>query len=322
MRSGKGIMRWGEPIPQVRTRNLVLYPLSFLPKAVRLDSSVIKGCLSVDNVLTNSMQITNRGNINIYSVIVDKVESDMVLGRFVKLKKDNIEKLRKNQPTQKIEEILEVTGIDEYIEANSYFVWNLINNLMLAEYNPESLNVLTRNSSKVLAYTLSRCNAYNSNISLEPFLSQEFIQEIIQNKGSVYKYRLLFKDINKKYLESQGMTADLIWKMAKIDGFDLSLGINIAVSQTLTDGFYQELKVIADRIRGKAKKYVVYTDEGNFDLIGDKYIYYNRTVSLKDTIAEYRKEIYDNIRTELQSRTESLESIRRIEAQKQQTLPD
>lgn len=315
-------MLWGEPIPQVRTRNLVLYPLSFLPKAVRVDSRVIKGCMSVDNVLTNSMSITNRGNINIYSIIVDAVETDMVMGRFVKLKKDNIEKLRKNHPTQKIEEILEVTGIDEYIEANAYFVWNLANNLMLAEYNPESLNVLTGNSSRVLAYTLRRCNAHNSNISLEPFLSQEFIREIIQNKGSVYKYRLLFKDINKKYLESQGMTADLIWKMAKIDGLDLSLGINIAVSQTLTDGFYQELKTIADRIKGKAKKYVVYTDEGNFDLIGDKYIYYNRTVSLKDTITEYRKEIYDNILTELQSRTESLESIRRIEAQKQQILPD
>ena len=265
-------------------------------------------------------KVTSRGYENTYSAIVDSVDSDFVRGRFVKLKKDNIEKLKKISQNGKnaFEEKLEVTGIDEYIEANAYFVWNLNNNLILAQYNPDSLNVLTRYSRVILGSSLSRCNVFSANIQLEPFPSDEFIDEIIRKKGLVRKFRLSFKNMNKKQMESLGMSSDLIWEIADTDELGLTVSTSIELNQpkTLTREFYNKLKEIAYRILRKTSKYVVYTDEGNFDLIGEKFIYYNETVEIKDTIEEYRKEIYGKMLHKLHEQTEILENIRKLEEQK------
>ena len=295
-----------------RNKTLTLYPFLLYAGLTKPNISGVLGCLDVQRVMDNALITTHRGAENKYSVIVDSAIDNFVLGRFVKLKKDNIEKLKQTLEKGIIEEF-EPTGIDEFIEANAYFVWNLSNDLMLAEYNTESLNVLSRNSTKLLRNALKKCNAVNHDIELEPFPSREFIKEIIKNGGQVYKYHLSFKSLNKRELENIDVTSNLIWAMAGTGELGMTVSVKIGDPMTLTHQLYEKLKGIANRIRNDTNKYVVYTDEGNFDLIGEKFIYYSEDVAIRDTKEEYRAEIYGRIRNKLIDQTETLGSIRKLE---------
>lgn len=291
-----------------KERPLTLYPLTVLPKEQSLGGTPVAEWLQIDNVIKNAKTFRHRGVENYYSMVIDKGENGKLYGRFVKLKKDNVEKLIIDE--KRFGEELQKTGEKEYIEANAYFVWDTNECLMLAEYNTDSVNILTGTSSNLLNQIFAQYDSLDE-ISLTPFPSKQFIQQIIEDRGYVSKYYLSFKDLNKSYLEELGLDGGIVWDIAEQGGLGLNFTINLERSKTLTEQFYERLKSIADRIFHMAKKFVVYTDEGNFDLIGEKFIYYNQGALIRDDIQAYRDEIYTTIQDTLLERVASLKGIRK-----------
>ena len=286
-----------------------MYPLSIDPALKLLDNQLIFKAWQKVNVFNNVQEIEVRKVINYYSIIVDYIDKAYINGRFVKLKTDNIETINKNTT----DEDLEVIGPDKYIEANSYFIWDTKNNLMLGQWNKESLNVLTKNGSAVLTNLLIKYNFSNSDVRLEPIPSKELIIDIIKNKGRIQKYFLKFKHINKPYFEeagkNEGITDTLIWDIAENRAMDLSLNLKLNDPITLTQSFFSKLKGIAHRNKKIQEKFAVYTDEGNFDLLGEKYVYYTEYVDIGKNLQEYRKNIYGAIQNVY---TAQLETILRM----------
>lgn len=301
-------------IAKQRTKTIVLYPFALTPSNFTVNLETLSECMSKKRILDNHIEVSSRGAVHVYSVIVDSTLGDFVAGRFVKLKTDNIETIDKRT----FEEDLAIIGVDKYIEENAYFIWNLRTNILLAQFNLDSLNVLTGNSNKVLKKALSECGLLH-NIEIAPFPSKEFIQNIIENKGTIYKYNLSFSELSKPYLEEMGMQSDLIWEIAENQGVELGIFIKLSHHQTLTESLYSKLKNLVSRILPGAKRFVVYTDEGNFDLIGDKAIYYSETVLIYDDLDLYRQEIYNVIRKKLMAETSNLLEIRK-KMEKNQTL--
>ncbi len=298
-----------------RTKTITLYPFSISPNEYPVDVAVIKENLRKEKVIDNSIEVRARGAVNTYSIILDDFRDSKFYGRFVKLKSDNIETLNKTT----FEEDLETIGEDKYIEQNAYFVWNVSNNLLLAQWNLESLNVLTGNSNKVLKKALTN-SAVDSNVQMEPFPSKEFIENIIQNRGEIWKYRLSFKELGKSYSESNGLGGSVVWDLAEDQEVGIDLVVRLSQRKTLTSKFFEGLQRIAERIRGSTKKFVVYTDEGNFDLIGEKAIYYSETVKVMNDLNEYRNEMYRLINNKLSEETGNLLEIRRISERRRPDL--
>ncbi len=292
----------------VRIKPLTLYPLLFLPRKDLFSGAELKEELNIQRVMENKFPINYRGNENLYSVIVDDYDKNFTFGRFSKLKKDNIERLQIEDKGDFREE-LDVTEENEYIEANAYFVWDLDNNILLAEYNRDSLNVLSNSLVKVLGNAFRTRGIHGIDLTLQPFPSEEFIQEIIAKKGRVYKYYLSLKEMNKESLEHYGASSELIWQIARTGQLGISTTFRLADGQSFTSTIYENLKKIADKVRKDANKMIVYTDAGNFDLIGDKAIYYNTDVTLKNEINAYRKEMYQVIKEKL---TENIDLLLEI----------
>jgi len=191
--------------------------------------------------------------------------------------------------------------------------------LLLAQWNLESLNVLTGNSNKVLKNALS-ISGLDSNIQMEPFPSKEFIENIIQNRGEVWKYRFSFRELSKSYSETKGLGGPIVWDVAEDQEVGIELVVKLSQRKTLTQSFFNKLSNIANEIRGGTKKFVVYTDDGNFDLIGEKAIYYSEDVTALDDLDEYRNEIYKVIGNKLVEETDNLLGIRRISENKRPDL--
>ncbi len=303
----------------VRMKPLTLYPLLFLPRSDLFSGMELKEELNVQRVMENKFPINYRGNENLYSVIVDDYEKNFAFGRFSKLKKDNIERLQIQEKGDWKEE-LDVTEENEYIEANAYFVWDLDNNILLAEYNRDSLNVLSNSLEKVLGNAFRTRGIHGTDITLQPFPSEEFIQEIIVKKGHVYKYYLSLKELNKENLEYYGASSELIWEIASTGQLGISTTFRLGDKQSFTSTVYEKLKKIADKVRKDANKMIVYTDAGNFDLIGDKAIYYNTDVILKNEINAYRHEMYLSIKEKLTENTDLLLQILKKMEKKQTRL--
>ena len=238
---------WGEAgmiaaNPKDKQKPLVLYPLSMGPALKSLDDQVIFKAWQKDNVFKNVQEIEVRGIKNFYSIIVDSLDIGYINGRFIKLKKDNIETI--NKITK--DEGLEVIGEDKYIEANSYFIWDTKCNIMLAQWNIDSLNVLTKKAGEILTNILKKYNINTVNVRLVPIPSQQLISDIIKQKGKVDKYFLKFNHINKPYFEKagkdEGITDTLIWDIANRGSMDLSLNIKLINPITLTQSLFDKLK--------------------------------------------------------------------------------
>jgi hypothetical protein len=278
-----------------KQKPLVLYPLSIDPTLKSLDDQVIFNAWQKNNVFKNVQEIEDRGIKNFYSIIADSLNNGYINGRFVKLKTDNIETI--NKITK--DEGLEVIGDDKYIEANSYFIWDTKNNIMLAQWNIDSLNVLTKKAGEILTNLLKKYNISTVDVRLVPIPSQQLISDIIRQKGKVHKYFLKFTRINKPYFESagkdEGITDTLIWDLANRGSMDLSLNIKLINPITLTQSFFDKLKNIANKNKKMQKRFGVYTDEGNFDLLGDKYVYYTKYVDIGKNLPEYRNNVYKAI---------------------------
>lgn len=253
--------------------------------------------------------------MNIYSIILDDFEDSRFYGRFVKLKNENIETIDKKNFDEKFEKI----GEDKYIEQNAYFVWNVSNNLLLAQWNLESLNVLTGNSNKVLKKALSK-SGVDTGAQMEPFPSKDFIENIIQNRGEIWKYSLSFKELGKPYSETKGLGGSVVWDVAEDQEVSIDLVVRLSQRKTLTQSFFDKLSGIANVIRDGTKKFVVYTDDGNFDLIGEKAIYYSEKITVLDDLDQYRNEMYRVIKNKLTEETDNLLGIRRISEKKRPDL--
>ena len=295
-----------------KQKPLVLYPLSLDPILKSLDNQVILDALQRDNIFDNAQEFIDRGIKASYSIIADYIENGYINGRFVKLKTDNIETIDKKT---KLED-LQVIGEDKLIEANSYFIWDTTRNLMIAQWNRESLNVLTKKSGSILSNSLNKHNIINLEVGLQSFPSEELIKYIIQNKGNVHKYFLKFNQLSKPYFEQSGrdagITDTLIWDIANRESIGLSLTIKLDNPLTLTQSLLDKLKNIANKNKKIQTRFGVYTDEGNFDLIGDKYVYYTEYVDIGANLQEYRENVYKAINSIYAEERDAILRMRKV----------
>ncbi len=302
-------------ITKKRNKTLILYPFTISPREFVVDSTRLTECLSIKRLFDNKVEIKARGGVNQYSITVDFYEDGFVFGRFVKLKTDNIETIDKKTMYEDLQKI----GEDKFIEQNAYFVWSLSTNLFLGQWNLESLNVLTGNSNLVLQNAISKCNL-GRNIKIEPFPSKEFIQNIIENRGLINKYKLSFRELSKTYLEDYGMGGETVFQIAEDQSVELDIEIKLSQRKTLSQSVFDNLKSVTEHILPGTKKFIVYTNDGNFDLIGEKAIYYSQKIPIMDDLALYRKQIYNLIKKKLIEETNKLLKITKITNAAQQTL--
>ena len=111
-----------------------------------------------------------------------------------------------------------------------------------------------------------------------------------------------------------------MWELAENNGLKLDLVLTLSEHPTLTENLYAKLKTLAKHIASDAKQFVVYTDEGNFDLVGEKMIYFSEKVAIKNELEDYRREVYATITEKLNSEAKNLLEIRRIVSERSPTL--
>jgi len=282
-----------------RPKHLVLYPL-YVEGYNNLNGNMLKNCLSIDNVLNNIL-VKNYKNLKIevnYSLVADKLDNNYIYGRFIKLKKDNIEKLMQDTQSniEKIKEELLTLKDNEFIEENAYFVFNLKSGIMLANYNPDSVNILKSAASDTFNNAMQKCK-YNDPIKLYPFPSDELIDDMINNGSQILKYHIIFPQLSLQRIEDidkHGVFNDIFSLADSNQSFGLMFEMSLSKPQTLTHKVLNLLKEYIKKF-GKIEKFTVYTDYMNFDLIADRYVYFSIDIEVKDDLEDNMKNIYKNI---------------------------
>lgn len=280
---------------------LVLYPL-YLSYYSSLDANNLKNCLSKENALSKNIfekDYKNNGKKILYSIVADKFENNFMYGRFIKLNSNYMEKIKEDIQSNKVtitEELVKLeTGA--YFAQNAHFVCNLNSGIMLANYNSDSVNILTSAAPDTFNHALQQCNL--PTIKLTPFPSSELINEMIKKKAQIFNYYISFPQLSVQYIENIGKDNSDIFKMVfglldTTPGFKLKFKLTPSHPEILTPN---KLKSLRQFIRKSEKmdRFTVYTDYMNFDLVADKYVYYSTEIDQKEDIDENREVIYKNI---------------------------
>lgn len=259
---------------KIRERKMTLYPLILnLNNNVNLTSKEIADCLKSERILINMKRLGTKLIDNLYSIVVDHYENGLLKGRLLKLRQDPLEKVIDDKVKKEIIEKILATPENEYLEESVLFVWNIYEGIMFAQFNPDTVNVLHSKPFALINNAVFICKRVLLLNELHPLPSKEFIKEIVEKKGGIKKYVLKFGDINLKYLEDAGIKSDL-WEIAEQNNFSLDLILKPQGNLRLNIGLFNMLEKFADKFSNKAKNLTVNTEIGNFDLIGEKLIFF------------------------------------------------
>jgi hypothetical protein len=265
-------------IPPPKTKNFNLYPLLVLPRDLKIDPNFLFECVAKERIPLNVVRTYWNQEAITYTIIGDSLDGRFVRGRFLKLIKDDIGRI----DLEKLKEEIITNGPSEYVEENSHFIYDTSLNLVLAEYNPGGVNVLTKRASQLLDNAIKKCARDLRNIIVNPIPSEEFIEQIV-GTGFTKSARIHFERINLKYLEDKGATSSLISALAEEEGFDLGIFAKMTVPRPLSVEKFKGFKELADKFKGKADSLKVNTDEGNFDIIKDNLLYFNAEIERSNT---------------------------------------
>lgn len=212
---------------------------------------------------------------------------NIMFGRFLKLRKESFSRI----DMDKLEEEVIENGPNEFLEEEAHFIMDTENNIILARYNPHSLNVLSRRSEEILNYALKVCGINRGRIQVRPIPSDELI-EGLTNKTNIESYKITLDGLNLDYLEMHGINSRIIKRLAKDGGIDLMLSMRFLSPPMFTREKHAELKNEVTELGTRAKSFKVKTEDGSFDLIKENLLYYEIEIDVDS---------YSRMRTRLQS---------------------
>jgi len=274
-------------------KTYTIYPLRILERTFKLDIQKFRASTTIHNIIGNKIDV-KWSNENIpYSIITDKpywedengnilnneTKAESILfGRFLRLRKGPISQL----DVQKFQEEVVTNTPSKFLVESAHFVLDTANNIMLAEYNTDSVNILSNRVSEIFKRVLDLINAAKSFQHILPIPSDELIKNIINKESSINGYILKLGDINLDYLEKNlGIGSEKIKALLDAYNMDLTINIIFKYGPKITKGRYDSLKKLFKSDRN-AKSLKVKTEEGNFDIIKDNLLYYQVNVDISD----------------------------------------
>lgn len=287
-------------------RPVTLYPLIVLPKKLKINPTTFFECIKIENFPENEITIQFKGESNTYTVIGDRIDStsnSIVQGRFVKFNKEIKGKIKENPPSEAELGL----AVDEYLEEETFFLYDTKNGIIIAEYNPRAVNVLFSRATLLLDKVLYKCQNIRMD-SLSPIPVGNFLDKI-RNKGHARKIRISLKWANIDYLEKIGITSRKLKLYGGNIDFEISQQIKYRTDVVTSDQFLQNINELRAQILDKGKSLKIYTDKGNFDLIRDNFVSYEIHVDNDGNHAQIIDRFHDLVFDQYMKSQENLKSM-------------
>lgn len=217
-----------------------------------------------------------------FAMLIDKVNGDLVYGRFVKLAKDLPDIADMKQKEENVE-----LDPDKVIEYASHFIWDVKEEFLLGEYNNYCIRYF--NTSRISDYFKEKAHL---TVNIEPVPLQDVIIELLKSKvfySASIKIPRIRSDILSKLFHSQGGFFDYLSEEES--------EIYIEVRQSLKKGglarkFIEHL--IKFKRDGDFKSIKIATEEAIYELIGDTI--FNATINVKKRKRKIdRNDLYEKL---------------------------
>jgi|GEM_PF-2177489 len=293
------------------TKTYIFYPLQILGKVFKWDLDKFLPATSINNIKLNIYEVTHNGEKILYSLITEKpyweaddgnlipeeIKADgIIFGRLLKLRNDAISRIDLDVLK---EEILTNAG-SKFLLESSYFAIDTKNNIMLGQYNKNSVNVLSSRAGEIFKNSLSKLNLGQNFEYILPIPTDELIKVIIKKESSVHNYKLFFKDINLNYLEKVlDISSEKLKILSEQNNFNFIMTISFRSKPRFTDKVFHKMKGSFTKDK-KLDKLKISTEDGNFDLLNQNYLYYPISIEIP-VIKDYKdyEKLRDNIQKEM-----------------------
>lgn len=266
-------------------KTYVFYPLQIISRHFNLDVNKFRKATVRDKVIDNKVDIDWRDEKIPYSIITDSSYWDdgvdshnvdgVIFGRFLKLRKDPISQI----DIKNFQEEVVTNTPSKYLLESAYFILDTKNNIMLAQYNKNSLNVLSKRSGCIFKNVLMKINNNNNFDDITPIPSGELIKKILSKQSPVKSYHLKFRNININYLEKKiGISSEKMKELSASYDFDFNIDIKFSQQPHMGKFLYETIKSKIPPLGKNMKGYKVKTEDGSFDLIKDNLLYYDMPI--------------------------------------------
>lgn len=263
----------------------------------------------LDKIKANIYKVPYHGEEILYSLITEKPYwkddngndipgeinyGDIIFGRLLRLRNEAITRIDLDL-TQLQEEIL-TSSNSKYLLESTYFAIDTKTNIMLGQYNKDSVNVLTKRPGKIFDNSLQKLNLNSKFQGIEPIPTDELIQAIIKHESLVFNYRLSFQDINLKYLEKAvGMTSEQLNYILEQNKFNLIMSISLNNNPHFTEKLFDNLKNAFHKDKN-FNKLKISTEDGVFDLFNENFLYYPLHIDMPE-MKDYKdyEQFRDNV---------------------------
>ena len=264
-------------------------------RSFKLDIQKFRAATVIDKIVDNKIEVEWRNEKIPYSIITDvpywedekgnilnnetKVDG-ILFGRFLRLRKGPISQV----DIEKYKEEVVTNTPSKFLLESAHFVLDTNNNIMLAEYNNDSVNVLSKRVSEIFGRALNLINAPNSFLYIIPIPSDDLIKNILNKESLIKGYKLKLGDINLNYIEKiLGINSAKIKALSGEFGMDFTLNISFKFRPKITNEHFKQLGALF-KSDSKAKSLKVKTEDGSFDIIKENLLYYEINVDLPDNI--------------------------------------
>jgi hypothetical protein len=278
----------------LKYRSVTLYPLVIMPRRLELNSEEFFEYIGVNNFPNNIVQIDSKGETKLYTMIGDKLSSSdthIIQGRFILFNKRIMSKIKLNPPQ---EEPLKLDP-NEFLEEETYFLLDITNGVLLAEYNPGVVNVLSGRIKYLLNNILFKFRKINI-ADLEAIPVENFIEKI-KDRAQVHKIKISLSWANLDYLENIGISSRKLKAYGENIEVEVTQIVKFRMPRIVTGNYIDKLRETKNSISEVAKSFKIYTDEGNFDLMGKNFVYYeinlDGTLSYDELKDSFHKGILD-----------------------------
>ena len=250
-------------------KTVTVYPLVIIPRDFKIDADKFFECTKKDG--NAKKNLINKGD-KIFAIVSDFInnfDNYLIHGRFLRLNKEILAKINLDN----LKESDLNLDQNEYLEEESYFLFDTKNMIILGEYNPRAVNILSPNRVlEIILNALNNCQLGKISY-FQPIPVTDFLDKI-KDKAHIKKVKMDLSSLNADYLESLGFDSrSVIYKLS--DGEEISVNITIKydINIIASSKYIEKIKIIKNRISNNAESFKIYTDEfGDYDLIKNNFI--------------------------------------------------
>lgn len=286
------------------TRSYIFYPLQILSRDYKWELDKFLPYTSINHIRSNIYETNHNGEKILYSIITDKpywededgnvipeeIKPDgIIFGRLLRLRNEAVSMI----DLDKLQEEVLANSPSHFLLESSYFVIDTKSNIMLGQYNKDSVNVLNKRAGEIFKNSLFKLNLNHNFDSILPIPTNQLIKVIIKNESSVHNYKLSLGSIDLEYLERfLGPASKRLRALADGTTFNFSATISFKFKPHFNDDRYEKINNLFIKNRDKKlEKLKVSTEDGIFDLLNNNFLYYPVTVEMPiiKSINDYKK---------------------------------